>query len=136
MGVDQAGKRKRKKTGGRKRRLRKKRAHEMGSLPTLTTIGKGKKMVKKGIGSTKKHQARSTEKANVLDPSTKKYKVVAIKKVAESPSNREFARRGILTKGSVIETELGKARITSRPGQHGVVNAVLTETAKAKPAEK
>ena len=35
--------------------------------------------------------------------------------------------RGIITKGALIETELGKAIVTSRPGQDGVVNALLVE---------
>jgi len=32
-----------------------------------------------------------------------------------------------MTKGSVIDTEFGKAVITSRPGQDGVVNAVIVQ---------
>jgi small subunit ribosomal protein S8e len=45
--------------------------------------------------------------------------------IAENPSNRNFARRSIMTKGTVIETSAGKARITNRPGQEGAINAVL-----------
>jgi len=33
----------------------------------------------------------------------------------------------LLTKGALIETEIGLARVTSRPGQDGVVNAVRVE---------
>ena len=36
-------------------------------------------------------------------------------------------RRNILTKGAIIETDAGKAKITNRPGQEGTVNAVLVE---------
>ena len=50
-----------------------------------------------------------------------------IKTVIESPDNRHYARENVLTKGAIIDTEAGKARITSRPGQEGVVNAVLIE---------
>jgi small subunit ribosomal protein S8e len=32
-----------------------------------------------------------------------------------------------VTKGAVIETGEGRARVTSRPGQTGQVNAVLVE---------
>ncbi|MFA7072263.1 MAG: 30S ribosomal protein S8e, partial [Methanoculleus sp.] len=30
-----------------------------------------------------------------------------------------------LTRGAIIRTDIGRARIVSRPGQDGVVNAVL-----------
>jgi len=45
--------------------------------------------------------------------------------VVESPSNVNYIRRNIMTKGSLIKTEKGVARITSRPGQEGSLNAVL-----------
>jgi small subunit ribosomal protein S8e len=32
----------------------------------------------------------------------------------------------VITKGAEIETNLGLARVTSRPGGDGVINAVLT----------
>ena len=54
----------------------------------------------------------------------KKAKIIS---VAENKASRHFLRRNIITKGAVIETELGKAKVTSRPGQHGVINAVLEE---------
>ncbi len=61
--------------------------------------------------------------ANVL---TKEgMKKAKIKRVLESPDNRHYARMNIITKGCIIETDLGKAKVTSRPGQTGVVNAVL-----------
>ncbi|MCK4384091.1 MAG: 30S ribosomal protein S8e, partial [Candidatus Lokiarchaeota archaeon] len=39
--------------------------------------------------------------------------------------SKDLNRRHILTKGAVVETELGNARITSRPGQHGTLNGIL-----------
>jgi len=63
--------------------------------------------------------------ANVLDPKSKKYTQSPIKKVVESQANRHFVRRNVIVKGTVIETEAGKAKVTSRPGQDGTVNAVL-----------
>jgi small subunit ribosomal protein S8e len=36
-------------------------------------------------------------------------------------------RRNIVTKGAIIETDAGQARVVSRPGQDGQVNAVLLE---------
>ena len=66
-------------------------------------------------------------KANIYDPSKKKTSLVEIKKVVDNPANRNFVRRNIITKGALIETALGKARVTSRPGQEGLVNAVLVK---------
>ena len=63
--------------------------------------------------------------ANVSDASgkTTKSKIVRIKK---SPANRDYERRGVITRGAVLETEAGEAVVTSRPTADGVVNAVLT----------
>ena len=67
----------------------------------------------------------STELANVVNPKTKKSSRVKIQTVVENRANPFYVRRNIFNKGAIIETELGKAKITSRPGQHGVVNAIL-----------
>ncbi len=122
------GERKRKKSGGKTRpHRRKKRKYELGRLPTLTKIGQTilKKIRTKGGGL--KLKLYSAEYANVFDPKTKKAKKVKIIDVIENPANPHFSRRKIITKGSIIQTELGKAKVISRPGQHGVVNAVLIE---------
>jgi len=62
-----------------------------------------------------------------MDPKTKKAKNVKIANVLETPANRFLARQNILVKSAIIETELGKARITNRPSQEGMVQAVLTD---------
>ncbi|MBD3310777.1 30S ribosomal protein S8e, partial [Candidatus Woesearchaeota archaeon] len=72
-----------------------------------------------------KQRLLQADVANVLDPKTQKCQKSKIKTIMESPANRHFVRRNIMTKGTIIETEAGKARITSRPGQDGTVNAVL-----------
>jgi small subunit ribosomal protein S8e len=65
------------------------------------------------------------ELANVADPKSGTTKTVKIITVRDNPANPFYARRNITTKGAVIETELGDAVVTSRPGQEGIVNAVL-----------
>ena len=50
-----------------------------------------------------------------------------LKNVLETPSNRFLARQNILTKGAIVETESGKAKITNRPSQEGSVQGVLIE---------
>ncbi len=76
-------------------------------------------------GNTKKLRLLSTEKVNVYDPATKTYSTEAIKNVIDTPANKNYVRRKIMTKGTIIETAKGKARVTSRPGQNGIVTAVL-----------
>ncbi len=76
-------------------------------------------------GGNYKIRLKKVAYANVTDPETGETKKARILGVVETQANREFARRGIIVKGAIIETELGKARVTSRPGQDGVVNAVL-----------
>ena len=65
------------------------------------------------------------EVANVYVPSEKVTKKVKIQTVKENPANPHYVQRNIMNRGTVIQTELGDARVTSRPGQDGVVNAVL-----------
>ncbi len=117
----------RKPTGGRKRKGRDKQKAELGSLPTNTIIGEDEKEIKKTRGGNHKIRLRYISKANVFDPNTKKYQVVALKTEKENPANRNFARMNILTKGAIVDTDIGSIRITSRPGQHGLVNAILLE---------
>jgi small subunit ribosomal protein S8e len=61
--------------------------------------------------------------ANVLTKDG--YKKARIKSVLESRDNRNFARQAIITKGAIIETELGKAVVLNRPGREGSINARL-----------
>ena len=115
----------RKATGGRYVDYRKKRLNELGRDPSLTKLGKKKMRVIRAKGGNRKLRLLSADTANLYDPKAKSYKHAKIKTISDNPANRHFIRRNIMTKGSVIDTELGKAKITSRPGQDGVVNAVL-----------
>lgn len=116
---------KRKATGGRYIDYRKKKQYELGREPSFTKLGKKRAQVIRVMGANRKIRLLSTSTANLFDPKTKAFKQVKIKTITENPANRHFIRRNIMTRGSVIDTELGKARITSRPGQDGIVNAVL-----------
>jgi len=119
------GKSKRKPTGGRYKAAWTKRLHQKGNLPAHTRIGERDARSFRTKGGGVKTRLFSVDKVNLLDPKTRKCSVVDIIGVVESPANRHFVRRNILTKGCVVETSKGRARITSRPGQEGVVNAVL-----------
>jgi len=112
-------------TGARYKRLFSKKLHELGCDPSLTRVDKMRKKIIRVVGDNQKIKLFATENANVLDPKTKKHSKSRIKSVVDNPANRNFMRRNIITKGAVIDTDLGKAKVTSRPGQEGIVNAVL-----------
>ena len=115
----------RKITGGRYRELRKRKKYERPGIARKVKLSETKQKTKKRMGGKIKTVLLSANQANVTDPSTKKTKKVEIKNVLETPSNRFLARQNILVKSAIIETELGKAKITNRPSQEGMVQAEL-----------
>ena len=115
---------KRKASGGRKRRYRTKRKFERGAFPAETTLGKSKRKVSRKHGGNEKVRLLAAKHANVSDTSGKTTKV-EILRVVKNPANVDYDRRGVITKGTIIETPLGTARVTSRHGQNGIVNAIL-----------
>ena len=119
----------RKSTGGRYRTWKKKKLHELGRLPAYTKLAKKKILNIRVRGNNKKLRILSEDTANVYNPKEKKYEQLKIITIAENPANRHFVRRNIMNKGAIIKTEKGNARITSRPGQCGMINAVLIEKA-------
>ncbi len=117
----------RKPSGGRLRLGRKKRKYEIGGEATLPMIGEDKNKKVRSRGGNAKMKVTSVHTANVTDPKTGKVTKSNVVTVVENPANPHFVQRNIVTKGAIIRTDLGKARVTSRPGQDGVVNAMLIE---------
>jgi len=104
---------------------RKKRRYEIGKEPVFTFVGSEKRQVSRVRGANVKVRLLKAEFANVVDPDTNKTQKVKIINVTESLSNPNYVQRNIVTKGAVIQTELGPAKVTSRPGQDGSINATL-----------
>ena len=119
------GKGKKKASGGKLVSARSKRRYELGREPTLTRIGDNSRKIMRGLGGTQKVALMRGNEANVYNPKDKSMQKVKILTVKENPSNPHFVQRNIMNKGTIIMTDLGEARITSRPGQDGVINAVL-----------
>lgn len=92
----------------------------------MTKLEKTKQKKTRVMGGNKKNRLLSADIANLMGKDGKISKV-KIKNVEDNPADKHLARRNILTKGAIIETESGKARVTSRPGQDGVINAVLVK---------
>ena len=115
----------RKRTGGRLKHFNKKKRHQLGREPAETTVGETRLQFIDSRGNEQKLRALSTNVAQLsADGETTE---VEIENVVENPSNVNYVRRNIITKGAVIETSEGKARVTSRPGQSGQVNAIAIE---------
>jgi len=117
----------RKPSGGRRRLAHKKRKAEIGREVILPTMAATKTRKIRTMGGHDKMRLLAGNKVNVTDPKTGKTQTVEFTTVTENPANPHYVRRNIVTRGAVVQTKLGKAKITSRPGQTGVLNAVLVK---------
>jgi small subunit ribosomal protein S8e len=121
------GLKKRKKSGGKKRAYRTKRLHEAGHHPIETMYAETTRKLEKGRSGQQKVKLISANYVNVSDLSTGRTERVEILDIIRNPANVDYNRRGVITKGVIVRTEKGLARIVSRPGQDGVLNAVEYE---------
>lgn len=119
------GSSRRSKSGRRIRYARSKRKFEIGREENLTTIGETRLKIVRTRGNHRKTRVKTSNIAYIIDPKTNKTVKTEIITVKENPANIHYVRRNIVNKGAIIDTKLGKARITSRPGQSGTINAVL-----------
>ncbi len=120
------GRSRRKYTGAKIKTARGKRKYELGRESAETHIHETRRKNVPTRGGNRKVRLLQCNVANVTD-SQGKTQETSIENVTGNAANEHYVRRNILTKGSVIKTPLGDAKITSRPGQDGVVNAVLLE---------
>jgi len=123
MGIWQ-GRSRRKPTGGRLRPIRKKRRFEIAREIQHPTVGAGTVKRYRVRGANEKLRILTATKVNVYDPATKTMKVATIVTVRENPANPNYVQRNIITRGAILETDLGLVQVRSRPGQDGVLNAV------------
>ena len=77
------------------------------------------------MAETEKLRLATANKMNLTDPATGKSQVVDVLGVIENSANPNYVRRNIITKGAIVETPEGNAKVTSRPGQDGVLNGIL-----------
>lgn len=119
----------RKPSGGRRIPARKKRKYEIGREIQAATLGAPKRKVVRTRGGHQRVRIITANQVIVTDPKTGKARKAEIVPpgVVQNAANPHYVRRNIITKGAVVKTSLGLARITSRPGQHGTLNAVLVE---------
>ncbi len=120
------GRSKVKHTGGRLKKFRSKRKRELGRPAAETIVGEKRVRGVRAWGGIEKRRLLRDNLATVktADGATHRAKIMD---VVDNPANKDYARRRIITKGAIIKTEFGNARVTSRPGQDGVINAVVTQ---------
>lgn len=125
MAISQ-GKSTRSPSGARNVANRGKRKAELGRDPAETRLDEKKLRKIRTRGGNEKHRLAFENQINVIDADGKAH-TVEILNVIENSANPNYVRRNIITKGAIVETELGHAKVTSRPGQDGVVNGVIVE---------
>ena len=113
-----------KTTGGRRHPLRIRRKYETDRFPNEPINGAQITVTRNVRGKNTKTALKAIDFVNLAtkDAKVKKTKIL---KVLENATNNDYQRRGIITKGAILETQEGKCRVVSRPGQSGTVNAVL-----------
>jgi len=112
-------------TGGRRHPLRSRRKYEIDRFPNEAVIGEQITITRKVRGKNVKTAIKTIDSVNLaIDSKIKRVKII---KVLENSTNNDYKRRGIISKGAILETEEGKCRVVSRPGQHGTVNAILVK---------
>ncbi|RLG81079.1 MAG: 30S ribosomal protein S8e [Thermoprotei archaeon] len=118
-----------KPSGGEKGRYRKKRKYELGRPPTLTKLGESEeRRFVRVRGGNHKIRLKKAVYVNVAIPAEGRSRKVKILDVIETPSNPQYAKSNIITKGTIVRTEIGIVKITSRPGQDGTLNGILVES--------
>jgi len=115
----------RKASGGMFRSVSARRKCDTGRKPAHTLIGTRRVDAIRTKCAGRKNRLVVCETANLFNPTTKTFVQAKVKTVKESAASRHFIRRNIITKGAVIETDAGLAKVTSRPGQDGAINAIL-----------
>lgn len=118
------GRSKRKTSGGRYHAAKSKRGREIGRDALYTRVDKEQKArTRRGRGAKIIRSLQTASFANISEG--KKTRKVKVTEVVENAASRHFVRQKVITKGAIVKTEAGLARVTSRPTKDGVVNAVL-----------
>ncbi len=108
-----------------------KKKYEAGGYPAETILGEPRTQDHQWHGRNLQNQSLADKFASVTDPKSGKTEKTEITRVVKNGANVDYNRRGVITKGAEIETALGLAKVTSRPGSDGVINAVLITKEKA-----
>ena len=113
-------------TGGKRHPLKTRQKFQIDRYPNEALMGDQETATRKTRGDNRKTALKTVSHINLVmpDSKTKRTKIV---RVLENPTNNDYQRRGVITKGAILETDDGKCKVISRPGQCGVINAILVK---------
>ncbi|MEE3213154.1 MAG: 30S ribosomal protein S8e [Thermoproteota archaeon] len=113
-------------TGGIRHPLKTRQKFQMDRYPNEALMGDQETTTRKTRGNNRKTGLKKVSHVNLVLPDAK-IKRSKIIRVLENQTNNDYQRRGVITKGAILETEDGKCKVISRPGQCGIINAVLVK---------
>ena len=113
-------------TGGIRHPLKTRQKFDIDRYPNEALMGEQETATRKTRGDNRKTALKTGNHVNLVLPNAK-IKRSKIVRVLENQTNNDYQRRGVITKGAILETEDGKCKVVSRPGQNGVINAILVE---------
>ena len=115
-----------KNTGGIRHPLKSRRKIDIDRFPNEALMGEQLTVTRKTRGNNRKTSLKTANVVNVV-LADGKIKSSEIVKVLENKTNNDYQRRGVITKGAIVETKDGKCKIVSRPGQDGTLNGILVK---------
>ena len=113
-------------TGGKRHPLKTRQKFDIDRYPNEALMGEQETATRKTRGNNRKTALKTVSHVNLVLPDTKIIRT-KITRVLENQTNNDYQRRGVITKGAILETEDGKCKVISRPGQCGIINAVLVK---------
>ena len=113
-------------TGGIRHPLKTRQKFQIDRYPNEALMGEQETATRKTRGNNRKTALKTVNHVNLVLPNAK-IKRSNIVRVLENQTNNDYQRRGVITKGAILETEDGKCKVVSRPGQNGVINAILVK---------
>ena len=110
-------------TGGKRRKIRDKKLAHYGGVFAATKVSDTEVRRKtRSRGGSRKNKLKKAAFVNVVTKNgVKKAKIIG---VLES-HNPEYVRQNVITKGAVLNTDIGKVKVTNRVGQDGIVNGII-----------
>ena len=113
-------------TGGMRHPLKTRQKFDIDRYPNEALMGEQETATRKTRGNNRKTALKTVSHVNLVLPDTK-IKRTKIIRVLENQTNNDYKGRGVITKGAILETEDGKCKVVSRPGQNGMINAILVK---------
>ena len=111
-------------TGGIRHPNKSRRKFQMDRYPNEALVGEQLTVTRKTRGNNRKTALKTANVVNVV-LADGKIKSSEIVKVLQNQTNNDYQRRGVITKGAIVETKDGECRTVSRPGEDGTLNGTL-----------